>query len=177
MTGGKLTTLVFFLVLAPSVLADHNAFDTRVDLNTINWFDRGLYFNSLPYQGCIDMHEFNQYADSDRSDRWDRDDLYRYTGKLDWQDLQRLADQKQGDRWDGDEFQDRNDFKCTNQKNFNKFAKEDDADQWDQDDYFGFIGYPNEQQFTVRTRHFPYEYTRIRRARYGGFTSRYPFTY
>ncbi|MFQ5620505.1 MAG: hypothetical protein ACE5FT_01525 [Candidatus Nanoarchaeia archaeon] len=145
-----------------------NQFDHRVNLNTIDWFDRGLYFNSLKFQPCVDLEEFYAYADSDKYDRWDREDAENFIDRLDYNDLQRVADTKRGDNIDGTEFKDRDDFKCTRKSSFDDFANKNRGDQWDEDDFYGFIGYPSRQQYDVRTRHFPWE-GRYTRSYDGGF--------
>jgi len=150
-----------------------NRFDYRVDLNQIDWFDRGLYFSSLKFQPCIDLDEYYAYADSDKYDRFDREDVERYTDRLDYNDLQRVANTKPSDNIDGDEFRNADDFKCTRAKSFNDFANTNKADRYDEDDFYQNLGYTDRQQYGVRTRHRPYE-GHITRYYDGGFAGNYP---
>ena len=150
-----------------------NQFDYRVNLNNIDWFDRGLYFSSLQFQPCIDLNEYYAYADSDRYDRYDRDDIERYTDRLDYNDLLRVANNNYADNIDGNEFNQADDFKCTRASSFNDFANQNKADRWDEDDFYQTLNYPNRQQYDVRTRHQPYE-GRISRYYDGAYAGNYP---
>lgn len=172
-------TLLILCMLAMPVQAAHNRFDHRVDLNNINWFDRGLYFGALPYQNCIDLNEFYAYADSDPFDRWDRDDAERYLNKLDYFDARRIASNNRFDNIDHDEFDKVSDLKCSTKRAFDVQARQNRFDNRDNDDFYEYIGYPNQQQYRTRTRHFPYErgfhsgYQRVDKN--GGIASWYAF--
>ncbi len=173
----KLLSFTLLLLFAPSVLANHNTFDSRVNLNQISWFDRGLYFGALPYQPCLDLDEFYAYADSDKYDRWDRDDAEQYVKRLDYFDTERLANKKRSDYLDADDYTKPKDLTCSTKRAFDVIANKDRFDGRDDDDFYEFIGTKNANQYQNQARHFPYEreyssaYMRV--DKYGGIVSKY----
>lgn len=176
---GRIVTLILMLLFVTSVSAAHNRFDDRVDWGDIDWFDRGLYFESLPLQDCVDLVEFNAYADSDPYDRYDRDSIKRYADRLSYDDYKIFASRNPSDRYDVDDFDDIDDFHCSNRREFNDFADSSRSDRWDRDDFFRLYGYDDEDQFNRITRHRPYESNRrviseyARDDGYGGIASRF----
>src|SRR3989338_9606929 len=172
-----ISLLFIFLIAIQGVSASHNTFDPFVKLNDIDWFDREIYQGAVPSQRCIDLEEFYAYADSDRYDSLDRDDIKRYKSRLSAEDYERLANEKRGDNIDVRDLNDIDDLYCSTRTEFNQFADQDRYDRFQRDDYFKNYGYDDEAQFLRINRHFPYEYSStsdkpyVRADKYGGIAS------
>jgi len=149
--------LILVLFSSTAVFGSHNRFDDFVDLDTVDWFDRGLYFESLPFLDCIDLNEFYAYADSDRFDKWDRESVRRYKDRLSASDYERIANENPSDNINVGDIEDIKDFKCSTRKEFNQFADSNRGDRFDRDDYFRLYGYDSERQFDQIRRHRPNE--------------------
>ena len=179
--GKIITLMIAFLLVMPIALANHNTYDPFVDLNTINWFDRALYQAAEPGLGCLDLDEFNAYADSDPYDGLDRDDIdLDDIRRLSYGDFLRVADADQYDNIDRDLFNDRADFDCSLLGEYDSFASQDKFDRFERDDYFYLRGFNGERDFQNRARHFPYERRPVwglssdpygRQDGYGGYAS------
>jgi len=179
MKGRVLLMLLVVLLSITAVSGSHNSFDDFVDLDDVDWFDRGLYFESVPFLDCIDLSEFYAYADSDRFDRWDRDSIKRYKDRLSASDYEIIASENPSDNIDVRDIDDIKDFRCSTREEFNQFADSNRGDRFDRDDYFRLYGYDSEKQYDRIRRHRPYEVrggsSNIygRNDGYGGYASRF----
>ena len=172
-----LSSVFLLLILATPALAYSNRFDPYVDLNDINWFDAGLYFGSIEYQPCVDLEEYYAYADWDRYDRYERDDLKDELDRLSYSDIKLIAEQDPYDNIDDEYIRDTDDLRCSTKYGFDTKAYEDLYDGWDEDSYYGWLGYKDQVQFENTLRHAPYEVDRrYQRGYEGAVASWYAFS-
>ena len=183
-----LPTLLFSL-LSAAVIADHNRFDPGVDYSHLDWFDRGLYKASLPFQDCIDLLEFYAYADSNPYDNLNRDDIKSYTYQLGYGDLTQLSAENPSDSITPDDFSKVEDLHCSTLPEFQKWRAP--RPSFSDDDYFHVFDYQSRQDFDERDRHYPVNdyypvndfhypspaYGLIRPSMDGGYASWVPFSW
>ena len=173
-----------FVIIAAalcSVAVADNRFDTHVDLGNLDWFDRGLYKGSLPYQPCVDLNEFYAYADSNPYDNLGRSDVKSYEDRLSYSDLKRLSAENPGDGITPDDFSRVEDLRCSPVADYNDWARGQPASS--PDDYYSLYGYRDQRDFDSRDTHYPvldYVYPvgpfgLVRTDGYGGFSSPVPF--
>lgn len=159
-----------------------NRFDPRVDLNNLNWFDRGIYKASLPYQDCVDLNEFYAYADSNHHDNLDRTDAEEYSDRLSYGDYKKIADLNPHDGIDASSYQ-LEDMRCSPFGDYQDWTKTNP--NHNNDDYFELFGYRNQYDYDHREDHHPaydYIYTvdpfgLVRTDGHGGFSSWTPLDY
>lgn len=137
----------------PNYLPHQNRFDYRVDLGNLDWFDRGLYKESLPYQPCIDLKEFYAYADSNHYDNLRRDDIKSYTYQLSYDDLSRLAAENPSDDITSNDFSNVEDLHCSSLPEYQRWRK--DKPSFTDDDYFHLFGYESPRDYQERFDHYP----------------------
>lgn len=140
---GKIKSVFILLLILPVVFANHNRYDPYVDLNNIDWFDRGIYFHTFDFHQCVDLEEYYAYADSNPYDMWARSDIKDYKDRLSRHDYFQLADQDPYDNIERKDLDHRDDYYCSNYEEFKDFADENKYDRWDEEDYYRLRGYPN----------------------------------
>lgn len=159
-----------------------NRFDPRVDLNNLNWFDRGIYKASLPYQDCVDLNEFYAYADSNPYDNLDRADAEEYSDWMSYGDYKKIADANPHDGIDASSYG-LEDMSCSSFGDYKDWTKTNP--NYNNDDYFELFGYNNQYDYDHREDHYPaydYIYTvdpygLVRTDGQGGFSSWAPLDY
>ena len=171
--------------LVPSALAWVNSLDSRVNLNNLNWFDRGRYKNSLPFQQCIDLPEFNAYADSNPHDNLRPEDVEPYRYQLGYSDQQKLAAMNPSDYIRSDDYSNVEDLRCSTLDEFKQWAKSHPSHRIDE--YYTLFGWNDQSDYETRGSHFPSEdyanpfyvsdrtYGTVMTDGKGGFSSFFPF--
>lgn len=186
-TAATIRVLIFALLSVSANASDFwfnpvgdNRFDPRVDLNNLNWFDRGIYKASLPYQDCIDLNEFYAYADSNQHDNLDRSDIEEYSDRLSYSDYKMYAGLNPHDGIEASDYP-VEDMRCSSFGDYTDWMKTNPT--YNNDDYFELFGFNNQYDYDRREDRYPtndYIYTvdpygLVRTDGQGGFSSLAPF--
>lgn len=140
-----MTCILFTLLLSTPALADHNRFDPRVDYSHVDWFDRGLYKASLPYQDCIDLSEFYTYADSNPYDNLNREDIKSYKYQLGFDDLARLSQENPSDSITINDLSTVEDLHCSTLPEYQSWRQS--RPSFRDEDYYHLFGYSHSLDF------------------------------
>lgn len=140
-----ITCLLLTLLLSTPSLARHNTFDSRVDYSHLDWFDRGLYKASLPFQDCIDLSEFYTYADSNLYDNLNREDIKSYKYQLGFDDLSQLSRENPSDSITIDDYSTIEDLHCSTLPEYQGFRQTRPSFQ--EEDYYHLFGYSDSRDF------------------------------